>query len=1087
MPTIKLKLPILVKHIKSDGKKKYFLKPLFFDLTNGGNATHHKYLQAERELAKVIKLQFQGYKASEDALNKLYWFSFAPEHKFNKITFKENLGRYILDGQVSTVLFQVNHLQYVLLPGFGAFMFILPDGEGDAYIRKMVIKLFKEETQYDKDIDFKEFCASDLGEFSTELEVEVDVKNARFFDKRESNIFDFSRQDNVDEFDGLEELTKTGQNLTELYPEELDRAWFREKEVTALSKHLFSPKNECIVLIGPKGIGRHAILEEALFRYIKGHLDTSLQKPSNDHTPPHLLWKLHPNRIISGMSYVGQWQRRLESMIQYAIRPDEKKRYKIAFFIDNPVALAHIGQSQGSNMTLGDVFKPYVEKNKIQLILTATSEEWKVLQDKNRGLSSLFRPIRITPLSDDVNLQVILKKRKFYEEKYDVQISIQAINTLLELHRTFLGHKTMPGSYLSLLRQLILKYAYTTIGYNEATKIFREFSGLDMSIFSNDKTIAQGEVEKNISSRLVGQEEAVQALSNAIHLFKSGLKSPNHPISTFLFVGPTGVGKTEAAKAISKHLTGDLRQLIRFDMNEFFDSSAVNRLIGYKDFPDGVLTEKVRFHPFSILLFDEIEKANESVLNLLLQVLDEGRLTNHYGQVTDFTGTIIIMTSNLGATNIKDSLGFVQSQSDVDAIYQKAVEQFFRPEFINRIDAIIKFNFLTESLISDIARMQIQDFLQRDGFLRRNTLIDISDRALDWVAKRGYDKEMGGRALKRQIEKDLTSITSDQLIAIKENSPIVINIRLKGEHLYPEIYQLQMGQARENIESIFYPISRNSRRMLKGLQNELDKWLDEIEMEQDEEEMNYPRPIHDEMAKANWKMFDLKSSIDLNKVNIQEAILKLPLYRQADGKSNEVRLKHFPFAKLQNKAIQLSDSFFDELKDLYNSSILPYDKERSKLLDHYINAKLLSKQCEAFFRDQFNEIEISFTPVMTGYGNDKIDHLVDTYKNVLDDIGLEYKYSQKIKTLQLQAFGLYELLKEESGIHVFKRGGQLPVLIAVDIKVINQKGASTANRLTKLIRAYSNNDFCVDYRTELCIAGEINPLELKLMMFQHLL
>ncbi len=239
----------------------------------------------------------------------------------------------------------------------------------------------------------------------------------------------------------------------------------------------------------------------------------------------------------------------------------------------------------------------------------------------------------------------------------------------------------------------------------------------------------------SLGGELIGQQEAIEALSDFVHLIKAKLCDPGKPLGSLFFIGPTGVGKTHAAKVLCEYIMGDEKQLMRFDMNEYVDEWALQRLIGDKDQPEGLLTGKVRYQPFGVLLFDEIEKAHPLIHDLLLQVLYDGRLTDSLGQTTDFTNTIIIMTSNLGAEKVASQLGFEIKGKDDSSIYRSAIEDFFRPEFVNRIDKIIAFQPLQKDQIRSIARLQIKELLQRDGFLRRNTILNISHEALGWVAQ----------------------------------------------------------------------------------------------------------------------------------------------------------------------------------------------------------------------------------------------------------------------------------------------------------------------------------------------------------------
>jgi len=378
---------------------------------------------------------------------------------------------------------------------------------------------------------------------------------------------------------------------------------------------------------------------------------------------------------------------------------------------------------------------------------------------------------------------MVLAQRKLLEMEYACTISIQAIQRLFTIQRNYLKNKALPGSVMKLLRQIAVKYRFLDIDLPEIREEFKGFSGLEEAIFDPTYSFTQAEVKKTIAAQLVGQAEAVDTLADVVHTIKAKLTTPNKPLASFLFIGPTGVGKTQAAKVLSTYLMGDEKRLLRFDMNEYIDAGAIHRLIGDYDNPEGQLTGKVRYNPFGVLLLDEIEKAHPAVHDLLLQVLDDGRLTDSVGRTVYFNNLIIIMTSNVGAREVASQLGFGSSTTSDAAIFRKAVENKFRPEFVNRIDRIVIFKPLAYEHILNIARLQIKELLQRDGFVRRSTILNISQEALEWVAKRGFDERMGGRALKRQIERDLTSLSADQLVSTYNDQPILFDIDYDGKQL----------------------------------------------------------------------------------------------------------------------------------------------------------------------------------------------------------------------------------------------------------------------------------------------------------------
>ena len=322
---------------------------------------------------------------------------------------------------------------------------------------------------------------------------------------------------------------------------------------------------------------------------------------------------------------------------------------------------------------------------------------------------------------------------------------------------------------MKLLRQLVTKYKSIPIDLPEVREEFQNFSGLEESIFDASYSFEKQEVRKKISTALVGQPEAVDTLADVIHTIKAKLANPDKPLGSFMFIGPTGVGKTQAAKVLCKYLMGDEKHLMRFDMNEYIDESAVHRLIGDYYNPEGQLTGKVRYNPFGILLLDEIEKAHPQVHDLLLLVLDDGRLTDGQGRVVNFRNTVIVMTSNVGTSFIKSAgaVGFAGMVKDSESErshkqIDDALKRTFRPEFINRIDEVIVFEQLSKEQVIEIVDLQMNDIQKR--LSEHNLSIELTDATKEWLAEEGYDKNFGARPLKRALQRYIESPLSVKML-----------------------------------------------------------------------------------------------------------------------------------------------------------------------------------------------------------------------------------------------------------------------------------------------------------------------------------
>ena len=342
------------------------------------------------------------------------------------------------------------------------------------------------------------------------------------------------------------------------------------------------------------------------------------------------------------------------------------------------------------------------------------------------------------------------------------------------------------------LHQLANKY---NDGRNiDRGKIIEEFGNqthLNGKFTGAAPLLKRQEMRDFFEEKIIGQHTAIDCMTDLLALLKAQLNDPEKPFGSFLFIGPTGVGKTHAAKVLADYLFTHEDRLVRFDMNEFIDHNAVNRLVGDFNQPEGQLTSKIRFNPYCVLLFDEIEKAHPDVHNLLLQVLGEGRLTDALGRTVSFCNTVIIMTSNLGADRVRQEINLLGREDLAESTYRKAVMDFFRPEFINRIDQVVIFHRLEAKHIAEIAWLQIHNLLRRHGFVRRHTILNINKEALERIAARGFDPEFGGRALKRQIEKDMTVLLAEQLVETPPENPVVFNLHLQNNQLIPQLVSLE--------------------------------------------------------------------------------------------------------------------------------------------------------------------------------------------------------------------------------------------------------------------------------------------------------
>ncbi|OAD23406.1 ATP-dependent Clp protease ATP-binding subunit ClpA, partial [Candidatus Thiomargarita nelsonii] len=432
-----------------------------------------------------------------------------------------------------------------------------------------------------------------------------------------------------DDFSGAVELARVGTNLRDDYPNRLQRASLRDAFVTRLGKVIFGSTMTAVVIIGSPGCGRTSLLHETFYRYLQ-----DVENKARSAT----IWHIDPNRVIAGMSIVGQWQRRFESILEYVIECHQKKT-RAHLFVDNLVALFRIGKSAQNSLTLSDVLKPYLEKRALTLIAEASPEEWNVVMETDRRFADLCQVFRLHEPNVEDTARIALKERARLEQLHECEIDNDAMERVFALTHSLLRGSAMPGNVVGFLERLAAKHRHGKIGVVQVEAAISEISRMSSDLLDRQKTLRKEEVQQALCAQLIGQASAVECLVDVVQTVKAGLQDPKKPMATLLFIGPTGVGKTQAAKVLTHYLFNDESQLIRLDMNEFVTEADVGRLIGSWGRPDGLLTTQVRHQPFSILLLDEIEKAHPAIHDLLLQVLGEGRLTDALGRTTDFTNT----------------------------------------------------------------------------------------------------------------------------------------------------------------------------------------------------------------------------------------------------------------------------------------------------------------------------------------------------------------------------------------------------------------------------------------------------------------
>lgn len=538
----------------------------------------------------------------------------------------------------------------------------------------------------------------------------------------------------------LELLGRFGTDLTALALNgTLGRAHFSTETRDTIRKLVQREPWRSIALLGPAGVGKTALVHELVHE---------LAQPENG---GWRVLRVSPADFMAGTKYLGEWETKVENLVE-AI----KKPRRVILYVPNLSDLSAAGTWSKSDSSVARALAPFLGDGSVLLIGESTPEEFERGLGAQPSLARLFDKVLLHEPSLEETREILSAVRD--AEKSSV--SDEFLGRLMELSRQFLSHISRPGNAVELLKSAIKleNGAGRTPVFRDILDLLSKSTGLPVDLLDDNVPLDAAALRTFFEKRIIGQPEAVDAMVDLVTLIKAGVTDPNKPYGVFLFVGPTGVGKTELARALAEFIFGDAARLKRFDMSEFASADGFTRLIGGNS-ENGLLTDAVRQQPFSVVLLDEIEKAHVNVFDLCLQLFDAGRLTDGRGRTIDFRRTIVILTSNIGATAGSTPLGFVFSAEtgevadpDKDRTFRE-LSRFFRPEFLNRLDRIIPFRSLSLQVAEQIARREVDLVLQRSGIRRRQLVVEIDAGVVALLVREGYSPHFGARPLKRTVER----------------------------------------------------------------------------------------------------------------------------------------------------------------------------------------------------------------------------------------------------------------------------------------------------------------------------------------------
>ncbi len=641
-------------------------------------------------------------------------------------------------------------------------------------------------------------------------------------------------------------LDQYGRDLTEMAAEgKLDPVIGRENEIQRIIQILSRRTKNNPVLIGEAGVGKTAVAEGLAQKIQEGNIPELLKDKR--------IVTLDLAGMVAGAKYRGEFEERLKTMMD-----EIRKTGDIILFIDEMHTIIGAGAAEGA-IDASNILKPALARGEIHAIGATTLDEYRKHVEKDPALERRFQPVMVGEPSLEEAIQILHGLRDKYEAHHKVRITDEAIKAAVEMSDRYISDRFLPDKAIDLIDEAASRVrlkSFTTppdlkelegqlenllkekeeavmnqnyekaasirdeeqkikdqieekktkwnkkstahseiVGEEDIAQIVASWTGVPVKKLTEGETERLLNMEEILHNRVIGQDEAVKAVSRAIRRARAGLKDPKRPVGSFIFLGPTGVGKTELCKALAESLFGDEEAMIRLDMSEYMERHTVSRLVGsppgYVGYDDGgQLTEAVRRKPYSVVLFDEIEKAHPDVFNILLQILEDGRLTDSQGRTVDMRNTVLVMTSNVGASTLKkqETIGFTSSDDMKATEYEKMkdnimeeLKKTFRPEFLNRIDEIIVFHTLEKEHLKQIVRLMIGNVAKR--LAEQEIYLEVTDAAQDFMTKEGFDVNYGARPLRRVIQRMIEDNLSEEILAGRIHLGDTVQVDLKDDKL----------------------------------------------------------------------------------------------------------------------------------------------------------------------------------------------------------------------------------------------------------------------------------------------------------------
>ncbi|MFZ4826508.1 MAG: ATP-dependent Clp protease ATP-binding subunit [Phototrophicaceae bacterium] len=660
---------------------------------------------------------------------------------------------------------------------------LLQEGEGIA-VRKLVELGF----------DLNHWLQKLLLESAENLSIHGNLESSGFGDFSDSFHIESSAEVAMSDNQSIPTplLDKYGRDLIKQAANgKISRVFAREREIRAVARTLARSKKNNPLLLGDAGVGKTAVVEGLAYAIFAGEAPTNLLSKR--------IVEIEIGTLVAGTSLRGQFEERLLGIVSEASRSGN-----VILFIDEIHTIVGAGDTIDSNLDAANILKPALARGELMCIGATTHEEYRKAIAQDPALERRFRTIDVEEPDQEAAIHILTGQRQRLTNHHGITILDEAIEAAVKLSMRYLTDRRLPDKALDLLDEACTRITIRTFAVDETDNfndevtaqdiaaVLSEWTGIPVSEMTQADRERYTNLENSLRSRVIGQEDAVDTVAAIIKAGRAGLNDPNRPLGVFLFLGPSGVGKTELAHAIAENLFGTADAILRLDMSEFHDSHTVSRLIGappgYRDTSQGgQLTEGLRRRPYTVVLLDEVEKAAPEVFDIFLQVFDEGRLSDANGRPVDARHAVFIMTSNIGTQEGGKRLGFGGSLSN-KRDYTMYLSQFFRPEFLNRLDEVITFNALTRETLEKILQLQLRDLYER--LAEQGLTLSLTPEARELILELGYDPERGARPLRRTIDRMITRPISNLLISNQFSNGDTILAQAAPEHQEDDLHRL---------------------------------------------------------------------------------------------------------------------------------------------------------------------------------------------------------------------------------------------------------------------------------------------------------